>query len=202
MTDGLGYTPGTGAEVATDDCGAAGHTQIIKLAGSTDGDATLLPATTARGLSVDPRLKVVRLSATPTISTTAYTAGDAVGGLLTFSGAARASGGSIRVETVQVVDASKQLADLDLLLFDRSITAPTDNAVFAPSTTELGYCVGFVPLGGGFYSSLNANAVASVPVGQSCLLSGTDLFGVLVARSAPTYTTTSALVVTVTGSQD
>lgn len=50
-----------GATVATDDCGAGGQVQIIKLAISTDGSATLIPADATNGIDVD----VTRLPALP-----------------------------------------------------------------------------------------------------------------------------------------
>lgn len=55
MADGLSWTPGSGATVATDDAGAAGHVQVVKLAVSADGSATPIPAT-ASGLAVDTGL--------------------------------------------------------------------------------------------------------------------------------------------------
>ena len=42
-----------GAVVATDDAGAAGHVQVVKLAISTDGSATVIPADATNGLKVD-----------------------------------------------------------------------------------------------------------------------------------------------------
>lgn len=53
MADGLGYSEGSGAEIATDDAGASGHVQIIKLAISADGSATVIPADATNGLDVD-----------------------------------------------------------------------------------------------------------------------------------------------------
>lgn len=203
MADGVAISAGTGTTIATDDLGATGHVQWMKLRDGTDGGTEVIPGTTARGLSVDPRLKVVRLSVTPTVSTTpAYTAKDAVGGLLTFTGAARAAGGTIRIEAAQVVDKGQQMKDLDLVLFDRTITAPTDNAIFAPSDAELAFCVGVVPIFAGSYSDLSTNSVASVTSGLTAVLNGSDLFGVLVARGTPTYTSTTDLVVTLSIAQD
>lgn len=52
MADNVELNAGSGgATCATDDCGAAGHTQIVKLAVATDGSATLIPAD-ANGLQV------------------------------------------------------------------------------------------------------------------------------------------------------
>ena len=42
MSDGVAITAGAGTTVATDDCGASGHAQIVKLAYSSDGAATLV----------------------------------------------------------------------------------------------------------------------------------------------------------------
>lgn len=46
-------TPAASTVIATDDAGASGHVQIIKLAISTDGSATAIPADATNGLDVD-----------------------------------------------------------------------------------------------------------------------------------------------------
>lgn len=51
MADGV-VLPGSGNTVATDDAGAAGHVQLVKIALSTDGSATPVPART-KGLAVE-----------------------------------------------------------------------------------------------------------------------------------------------------
>lgn len=53
MVDNVAITAGVGTTIATDDAGAGGHVQIIKLAVSTDGSATLIPAEATNGLDVD-----------------------------------------------------------------------------------------------------------------------------------------------------
>lgn len=53
MADGVAITAGTGTNIATDDCGASGHAQVIKQAVSADGDATLVPASATDGLLVN-----------------------------------------------------------------------------------------------------------------------------------------------------
>ncbi len=53
MADNVSITAGSGTTIATDDCTTAGHTQIVKLAISTDGSATLIPAVAADGLLVN-----------------------------------------------------------------------------------------------------------------------------------------------------
>lgn len=198
--------PGTGAAVATDevDLGSgAAHVQMMKLVDGTNGGTARIPGTVARGLSVDPRADVVRSSVTPTISTSAYAAKDNIGGILEFTNLARSSGGACFLENVQIVDKAQQMRDVDLVLFDRTITAPTDNAVFDPTDTELGYVLGWIGVGPGHYADFSDNAVADVAIGKRVVLNGTSLFGVLVARTLPpTYVSTSDLVVTITATRD
>ena len=53
MADGVAITAGSGTTIATDDSGASGHVQIVKLATSADGSATALTADNTNGLLVD-----------------------------------------------------------------------------------------------------------------------------------------------------
>ena len=64
MADNVAVTDGAyTADIATDDAGAAGQVQIVKLAISTDGSATLIPAEANNGLDVD----VTRVSGNVTV---------------------------------------------------------------------------------------------------------------------------------------
>lgn len=203
MADNVAITAGAGTSVATDDVGGV-HYQRFKLDAGADGASAPVGGSTDRGLYVDPRAKAVRISQTPTVSTTpAYTAKDAVGGLLTFANAVRASGGSGLLQSIHVVDKGQQMANLDLVLFDATFTAPTDNAIFAPSDAELATCVGVIPIYAGDYNDFSTNSVATKPaVGLEFVLAGTSLFGALVTRGTPTYTSTSDLTVILTVLQD
>lgn len=51
MADGVAISAGSGTLILTDDTGGTGHAQVMKLAISTDGSPTLIPAT-ADGLAV------------------------------------------------------------------------------------------------------------------------------------------------------
>lgn len=53
MADNVAITAGSGTSIATDDAGAGGHVQLVKLAISTDGSATPIPAEATNGLDVD-----------------------------------------------------------------------------------------------------------------------------------------------------
>ena len=53
MADGVPITAGSGTTILTDDTGAGGHAQVMKLAISTDGSGTLIPADATNGMAVD-----------------------------------------------------------------------------------------------------------------------------------------------------
>lgn len=203
MSDNVAITAGSGTTVATDDISGV-HYQRMKLVDGTLDGTEAIGGSAARGLQVDPRLKVVRIAVTPTISSSpAYTAKDAIGGLMTFSNAVRASGGTCMIQSLQVVDKDNtpQDAIIDLVLFDRTLTAPTDNAIFAPTDAEAATCVGIIPIT--IWSDFSVNSIAFVNnIGLEVVLNGTDLFAVAVARSTPTYSGTTDLVFTLTIAQD
>lgn len=175
MADNVAITAGAGTTISTNDASGA-HVQ-----------------------RVHSTYEQIRVSQTPTISAGAiYAAKDVVGTLLTFANAARFAGGSGRVVAVQVVDKDQERANMDLILFDASPTVASDNSPFDPTDAELSTCVGWIPLANGFYTDFTDNSVLHMDVDLSYVLAATSLYGVLVARSTPTYTATSDLVVTLT----
>lgn len=199
--------PGTGAAVATDDVavngGSTAQVQYVKVVDGTANGTEGLPGSAARGLTVDNRFKVTTIAVTPTVSSgSAYAVKDAVGALYTFANAARASGGSGRVEKVSIVDKGQQMVALDVVFFKATFTAPTDNAVFDPTDAELGDFIGHVSIYSGDYADFNDNSVATKLCDLPFSLTGTDLFAAVVARGTPTYTSTSDLIVTLHVVQD
>lgn len=143
-------------------------------------------------------------SQTPTITAGAYSALDAVGGLLTFANVARSSGGTVMIHTVTITDLADVKAALTLVLFDRTFTATSDNAAFDPSDADLLNIVGVVNIAASDYADFNDNAAAvRGNLGIVATLNGTSLFGQLMlpAGSAPTYASTSDLTVKVAAVQ-
>lgn len=163
----------------------------------TDGGATQYVAD--QTMSWPPS---TRVSQTPTVSTTpAYTAKDAVGGLLTFASVVQSDQKSGVLMNVTVIDASQQRPSLELVLFDRTFTASTDNAVFDPSDADLANCIGVVAINS--WSDFNDNSIATVSgVSLPLVLNGTSLYGQLVTRGTPTFVATSDITVIVTVLQD
>lgn len=197
MADNVAITAGSGTSVATDDVSGV-HYQRIKIVDGTADSSTAVVASAAKGLYVDPRTSTSLIQVTPTISTSQYTAKDALGDVMTFANAARASGEGGLLESVTVVDKAQQLATIDLALFSATVSGVTDNAVFDPADSDLLNCVGVIPISGGDWSDFNDNSLATrAGLGLAYKCAATSLFGILIARSAPTYVSTSDISVTI-----
>lgn len=162
---------------------------------------------------VAPFTERFRLQATPTISTSAYTAGDVLGTVMSFTGAARVSGFGGVITGVQVLDKTAAVrAAMTLLLFPSTITAAADNAAFAPTDADSLLIQGQIEILSTHYNTTWAgtatNSVATVPhndaASSPCLMrvpyvcAATTLFGLLVVRGTPTYTSTSDIIVSLT----
>jgi hypothetical protein len=193
MADNVPITAGTGTSIATDDVSSV-HYQRIKLDAGDNGATSPVVDIAVPTVLLPTGIKVVRLTATPTITAGAYGANDAVGGLLTFANAARLSGGSIVIEGITIVDEASQAASLELVLFDQTFTNTADNSPFDPTDADLANVIGVIPVS--TYYTFNDNSVASRSgLGLACKLAGTSLFGQLVTRTAPTYAATDDVTV-------
>lgn len=172
----------------------------------TDGDYQP-PVTDAEGLTwVRPAPKTVRISVTPTISTSAYASGDVIGGQMTFANAVRKSGGSGIIQSICVQDVNPSIrAAMDLVFFDRSVTMAADNAVWNVSDADMKNCLGIVPIGAynTAFPATILNAFSTlINVGLPIVLNGTDLYVGAIIRATPTYVGTSDLTFILTILQD
>lgn len=141
------------------------------------------------------------IAVTPTITAGAYSAKDAVGGLLTLTNAVRVAGGIGVIEKIMVKDLAMVNAELRLVLFDRTFTAMADDAPWDPSDADLANCLGFIRIGAGDYESFTDNSVATVVSGQLpfqfklVATTGTSLFGQLYCIGTPTYISVADLTI-------
>lgn len=201
MADNFGITTGSDATISADDVGGVLF-QNVKLDIGAGGATTPVVAggTSSDAIPVVPRYKRSRLSVTPTISTSIYAAKDAVGGIMTFANAARSSAGSGVIRAVTVIDKGQQMAALDLVLFDQTIAGTvTDNNPFDPDDATLANTIGWVAIAATTgYKDFNDNSVAFAQCEIPYVCAATSLFGALVARGTPTFTSTSDLVVVLT----
>jgi hypothetical protein len=140
------------------------------------------------------------ITCTPTITAGAYSAGDAVGGLLTFVEAASVYKGDGKITKVVIVDDAKQAAVLDLWLFDRTFTPTADNGAWDPSDADNQHCLGVIHILAADYGPGADNNVASVDCDFDFTLvaGGTSLFGQLACIGTPTYAATDDLTVKLT----
>lgn len=141
------------------------------------------------------------ISVVPTITAGAYSAGDAVGGLLTFTNAASVYKGDGKITKVVINDNAKQAAHLALALFDRTFTPTADNAAWDPSDADNLNCLGVIDIPVAAYGPGADNNVAYVECDFNFVLvaGGTSLFGQLyLITSAPTYAAVNDIQVTIT----
>lgn len=202
MADNVGIITGSGATIKTDSVSGSAHVQLVKLVDGTLNSDSRIPGTSTHGLKVQTYVQK-RIRVTPTITSTTYSAGDAVGGLLTFSNAARFSGGGGFVSGCSIVDKDQERAGLALVLFDRTFTATADNDPFDPSDADLQNVICVLPIG--VYTAFNDNAVGQY-AGAAVypyVANGSDLFGQLVLLSSSAiYGTASDIDVVLTVHQE
>ncbi len=138
---------------------------------------------------------------TPTITAGAYTTGLALGGLLTFAGAAFSTRKTGIILSAWINDFDSRLAPIDLVLFRKTFTAATDNGAFSLSVAA--DALNAIPpvsfLATNYVQLGTAKAIASlVGLGIGFDLTagdGASLFGQLIIRGSATYTTTTSIQV-------
>ncbi len=202
--------PGVGATnlgKAEDAAHASGSTGVMLLCVRNDARVSLSANGTYGPPSVDQEARMLviatgnklTITQTPTITAGAYTSGDALGGLLTFAGAAALAGGRGTITKVVIVDDANKLQPIDLVLFNQTFTATGDNDVFAPSDADMQNNIGHIPIAATDYASFSANAEATKRnVGFDYTLAGTSLFGQMVIRDVGGYAAVDDLTIKIT----
>jgi hypothetical protein len=148
-----------------------------------------------------PKTVCIEATLTRPADTTAYAAGDAMADstsaptVLTFANCARENGGGGVIQSAVLIDSTGQATalDVDLVLYDTSITPTNDNAAWAPSDSDANTSVGFIAFrgtstSGGTSKSSNNNVIDPGALSKSfkCASSSKNLYGQLVARNAYT----------------
>jgi len=222
MADNVPITAGSGTNIATDDVSGV-HYQRVKLVNGTleatdaiagdatnglDVDVTRLPALVAGSAligAVNPQGYFATCSTdiTRPADTTAYAINDALSdstsapttGGFTFTSAARASGGSGIITDAIIATANDAATQLqgEIMLFNTSVTAINDNAVFAITDAEAKTCIGKIPF---TLEDIGNNGwchVQNLNIGFTCVGSANLRFLVRVKNA---YTPSSAEVLT------
>ena len=144
----------------------------------------------------------ITITQTPAVTAGAYSANDAVGGLLTFANAARVSCGGGVIKDVVIIDDAGQDAELELWLFDTTITAVGDNAAFAQTEAELHTLVTIVKSTDGAWCASGTPSANAIEVARRYDCTGTSLFGQLVTRGTPSFSATDDVTVRIMLLQD
>jgi hypothetical protein len=205
-------TPATFAEDAAHASGDLG-VQVLSVrrdtpAGSAGTAGDYQPPTTddLGRTWVRSELKKV-VAVTPTVSTTAYTAGDQVGGVMPFAGMAHQNGGPGRIVGASLVSADTEFPPIELWLFRNSPTmVGSDNAAFDITDANMltADFIGIIDLsawraltsGGVAYGMNGGFALGGAPMHYLCDTDDTAIYGVMVTRAAQTLASTSDFKVT------
>jgi hypothetical protein len=139
----------------------------------------------------------VIVNAVPTVTVGAYATGQVVGALLSFGGVSRLAAGDGLAQEVLIYCKSAQTTAFDVVLFHTSPTASTfTNAIaLTVNAADFDKVLGVVHLSdwtnlGGVSVAQAINLARPYKVGA-----GTTIYGVLVARSAPTLASVSDITV-------
>lgn len=133
------------------------------------------------------------LSATPTLDTNAYAAGDCMGTKMTFDLSSWRDRRGGLVQSVTLVDLAKQSIAHDLIVFDSdpSATTFTDNAALDIHDSDAAKVVAVIPIV--TYVALNDSSIGyaanlarpfRLPLASDATLA---LYGILRSGGAPTY---------------
>ena len=141
------------------------------------------------------------LSATLTTTNgTAYAAGDTIGSLVTFTESQLYGNTMKRLKSVIITDASKQSSAIDIVLFGANPTGSTftnDAAAVIP-VADLTKIIGVAKVPSANYSAYSASSAALVEVDIPIFVvnSTYNLYMAVICQGTPTYTSTSAISLT------
>lgn len=143
------------------------------------------------------------VAVSPTITAGAYSANDAVGGLMTFSNATNSKLTGV-IQTVVITDQADQGAALDLVCFNQSVTVASDNDAFSISDDDSKEAVAWISVTASDYIDVGGAKVAVIGgIGQLVTTyNGTALYCQLRTTGTPTYAATDDLQVAINVLQD
>lgn len=149
--------------------------------------------------------RIRRIQVAPTVDTDAYTAGDVVGGLMTFSVAPQGLDGLIR--SVLITDADNQSEGYTIYIFNAQPSVIADDAAFAPTIDDLNKIAGVVVVAAGDYTTVNSlgwtligghedNVAAGVSMEIPVHSDNGDIYVYAVATDTPDYSAATDLTFT------
>lgn len=121
-------------------------------------------------------------SAGLTTATTAYTANDTLGTIITMAMTAPGI-----IMSAQLVDKAQIVGAVDAYLFDRSVTLAADNAANAISDADMLFCAGIIQFPTPTTQTNNGIAVIDSLAIPCVANAGNNMFVALVTRTAHTF---------------
>jgi len=193
MADNVSITEGSGTEIAADEIGSPPvKFQKVKITHGVDDTAD--NAVFGAGLPVDAGDNFL-VQVAPTVTAGAYTADDCIGGEMTISAAARASGkGGTLVGITMASKATVAAFDVEVLIFDANPAGTyTDNTALAVTAADA-----FLLLEAVLLDKLSDLGTPTMLTARNLNIpyvcdGSADLFAVAVNRSAFTPASTSDL---------
>ena len=134
-----------------------------------------------------------------TVDTSAYTAGDCIGGKLTLTDAMRVNGGTGILQSLFLLDRSgTQKPALEILIFnaDPSSSTLTDQAAVSIHANDVGKIIRRMPIAAGDWGLVAGIYMADLSPGSRMLQSAAgskNLYAAIVATGTPTFTATTNL---------
>jgi len=144
--------------------------------------------------STDVQTYVARVSPTVTVTaSSAYTARNSVGGLLTITGASRRDSTPGIIQSVTVTFKATQTSPFEVWFFNANPTSSTitDKTAFNVHNSDFAKLVGVVACNDVFQCGTGTIMQAIDVVMPYSLSTGTDLYAALVCTSTPTFTSTT-----------
>lgn len=137
--------------------------------------------------------------ATPNLTiSSAYAAGQVLGGPITIANAVRKNGGTATVQCLDIKDKANQKTALDILFFSAALSGGTytDKTTLVLSAADLAAYLGKISVGVGDYSTIGTLALGH-PIFQSPVLQAaggsTTITAIAVSQGTPTWATTGDL---------
>lgn len=136
----------------------------------------------------------------PTVTAGAYSAGDIMGGLLTFSGVAPNPNTPLIVTGVQVASKVAVTPNLTLVLFnaDPTNTTKTDNAAYSLNAADAFKVIAAIPVST-IYDHGTPNTWRAEGLGLVVQPVGTALYGLLIDGTGVTLSSTGDIQVRIRG---
>lgn len=157
----------------------------------TDGDYTFPIFDALNRLHVNVHQDGDVVSITPTLDTSAYTAGDVLFATTSFTGAVRMNDGRSLLQSLVVIDKDDQKPAFDLHFFSSNVTSGAFNGAPSISDSDAGNYLGSVSIAASDYKDLGGVSVATIKnIGLllEAASGATNVYAFAVVSTTPTHT--------------